>query len=146
LHAQTPDQPSRAVTDPGVITTRQAITPAGVSSIFQGRIYGLAWAGEELWALHASSLYRLDWKNNRVLARLPHEGRAGNQSIAADPAGGALIGVGVRGARVSAVRDGKLQPLASGLGRFQPGALAIAAEAGVAAVPLVWENKVAIVD
>src|SRR5262249_26382713 len=121
LHAQTPDQPTRAVTDPGVVTTRQGITPAGVSSIFQGRVYGVAWAGEELWVLHASALYGLDWKNNRVIARMPHEGTPGNQSIAMDPAGGAVIGVGVRGARVSVAREGKLQPLASGLGRFQPG-------------------------
>ena len=44
--AQTVERPSRSVTDPGVVTTRQAITPAGVPSVFQGRVYGVAWAGE----------------------------------------------------------------------------------------------------
>ena len=34
--AQTVEQPSRSVTDPGIVTTRQAITPAGVPSVFQG--------------------------------------------------------------------------------------------------------------
>ena len=32
---------SRGVTDPGVVTTRQAITPAGVQSVFDGRVYGI---------------------------------------------------------------------------------------------------------
>src|SRR5690348_16524931 len=97
--AQTVEQPSRAVTDPGVITTRQAITPAGVPSIFQGHVYGIAWAGRtgELWVLHASQLYRLDWNNNRVVSHKPHGGTPGNQSLAADPAtGDAFLGVGLR--------------------------------------------------
>ena len=34
--AQTVVQPSRGVTDPGVVTTRQAITPPGVQSVFDG--------------------------------------------------------------------------------------------------------------
>ena len=36
--AQTNDKPARAVTDPGVVTTRQTITPAGVQTIFDGRV------------------------------------------------------------------------------------------------------------
>src|SRR5436189_6352871 len=85
--AQTLDQPSRSVTDPGVVTTRQAITPAGVPSVFQGRVYGVAWAGNDgdLWVLHATEVYRLDWKNNRVVSRIPHGSVPGNQAIFADP-------------------------------------------------------------
>ena len=95
--AQTVEQPVRAPHDPGVVTTRQAITPAGVPSVFQGRVYGVAWAGDsgELWVLHATQVYRLDWKNNRVVARAPHGGTPGNQAIAADP---------VTGTRSSAIR------------------------------------------
>src|SRR3954447_8623629 len=97
--AQTVEQPSRSVTDPGIITTRQAITPAGVPSVFQGRVYGVAWAGDsgDLWVLHASQVYRLDWKNNRVLAHIAHAGTPGNQAIASDPAtGDALLGQAMR--------------------------------------------------
>src|SRR5438046_8494384 len=81
--AQTLDQPIRSVPDPGVITTRQAITPAGVPSVFQGRVYGVAWAGDtgDLWVLHATQVYRLDWKNNRVVTHVPHGGAPGNQAI-----------------------------------------------------------------
>ena len=42
LPAQSPDKPLRSVTDPGVVTTRQAITPAGVQTVFDGRVYGVA--------------------------------------------------------------------------------------------------------
>src|SRR5215510_915406 len=80
--AQTLDHPSRGVTDPGVVTTRQAITPAGVVSIFQGRAFGAAWTGKpgEVWVLNTTQLYRLDWANNRVISRTPHGGTPGNQS------------------------------------------------------------------
>src|SRR5262247_4073422 len=39
--AQTHEKPVRSVTDPGVVTTRQTITPAGVPTIFDGRVYGV---------------------------------------------------------------------------------------------------------
>lgn len=157
--AQTLDQPVRSVTDPGVVTTRQAITPAGVPSVFQGRVYGLAWAGDsgELWVLHATELYRLDWKNNRVVAHFPLGGTPGNASIATDPVtGDALVGHSLRDGRqtvaaISLVHGNGLKVVAKGLGQNLPGALAIAAESRAdgrryAAVPLVWENKLAVVD
>ena len=158
--AQTLEQPSRSVTDPGIVTTRQAITPAGVPSVFQGRVFGVAWAGDsgELWVLHATEVYRLDWKNNRVVTRTPHAGTPGNQAIFTDPAtGDAVVGQSTREgqggvmAGLSVAHAGSLRPLARGLGRFQPGALSVSAEADshghrYVAVPLVWENKLALVD
>lgn len=61
--------PVRSVTDPGVVTTRQAITPAGVPTVFEGRVAGVAFGpeGSELWVANATRIYRLDWKANRVL-------------------------------------------------------------------------------
>jgi YVTN family beta-propeller protein len=159
--AQTVEQPVRAPHDPGVVTTRQAITPAGVPSVFQGRVYGVAWAGAsgDLWVLHASEVYRLDWRTNRVVAHWPHRGTPGNQSIVADPATeDALIGNSTRAkqgdpqlAGLVRAQGGGLRPLAQGLGRFLPGALAVSAEPDAAgkryvAAPLVYENKVAIID
>ena len=158
--AQTVEQPSRSVTDPGIVTTRQAITPAGVPSVFQGRVFGVAWAGDsgDLWVLHATEVYRLDWKNNRVVTRTPHTGTPGNQAIFTDPAtGDAVVGQSTREAQggvmagLSVAHAGSLRPLARGLGRFQPGALSVSAEADshghrYVAVPLVWENKLALVD
>ena len=135
---QTIGQPSRALTDPGVVTTRQAITPAGVPSIFQGRVYGVAWAGTsgDLWVLHASEIYRLDWKNNRVVAQIPHGGAPGNQSILYDPVtSDLLIGTSVREsrsttpkARLVALKETALRTVAPSLGSWQPGAISVAAE------------------
>jgi YVTN family beta-propeller protein len=145
--AQTVEQPSRAITDPGVVTTRQAITPAGVPSIFQGRVYGVAWAGKsgDLWVLHSSNVYRLDWKNNRVVSRVSHGGVPGNQSIVAHPvSGGVIVGTSRRKARLVSVTEAGLQPLGGELGSFQPGGLSMTAE--VVAVPLAYENKLAVVD
>src|SRR5262245_57895124 len=77
--AQTSDKPTRAVTDPGVVTTRQTITPAGVQTIFDGRVYGVAFgaSANEIWALTArgrsapTQVFKLDWINNKILSRLP---------------------------------------------------------------------------
>src|SRR5262245_7842403 len=120
--AQTVERPVRSVTDPGVVTTRQAITPAGVPSVFQGRVYGVAWAGDsgDLWVLHASQVYRLDWQNNRVIALMAHGGTPGNQSLLTDPAtGDALVGQSMRDPQGGQTRAGlsiahgsELKPLA----------------------------------
>lgn len=162
LSAQTPQQPLRAVTDPGVVTTRQAIAPAGVPSVFMGRVYGVAWgsSADELWVLHADSVYRLDWRNNKTLARIPHGGSPGAQSILADPATGkpfianSARGTGARNpaqARLLSVEANAVQPVATGLGAFQPGAFSIAAKPNpqgrrVLVLPLVYENKIAVID
>jgi hypothetical protein len=73
LLAQRPDQPVRSVTDPGIITTRQAITPADVQSVFDGRVYGLTFGvnNDELWVLTqrnggGANVFGLDWLQNRV--------------------------------------------------------------------------------
>ncbi|MDX2182152.1 MAG: bifunctional YncE family protein/alkaline phosphatase family protein [Bryobacteraceae bacterium] len=82
--AQTLDRPVRSVTDPGVVTTRQLITPAGVPSVFQGRVYGVAFgaAADELWVLHATHLYRLNWRENRVVEKRALPGSPGLQALA----------------------------------------------------------------
>jgi YVTN family beta-propeller protein len=92
-HAQTIDKPVRGVTDPGVITTRQGITPAGVQSVFDGRVYGMTFGAtaDELWVLtgrtrgNKPQLYRLDWKQNAVRDRWELEGTPGLQGLAFDP-------------------------------------------------------------
>lgn len=151
LISQTLNQPARSVTDPGVITTRQAITPAGVPSIFQGRVYGVAWGSEsDLWVLHASDIYRLDWKQNMVKQRIAHGGSAGIQSLFADASGKVLAGNAVRSgsgpvqARLSALNNGELRPIAERLGNHLPGAIAVAQRRAI--VPLIWENKLAVID
>jgi len=76
----------RTVSDPGVITTRQAITPAGLQSIFNGRVYGVAFGktASEIWVLHTREVTLVDWKTNKVLAHIPFEGAAGLGGIRYD--------------------------------------------------------------
>src|SRR5207237_5882547 len=80
LAAQTLEKPTRSVADPGVVTTRQSITPAGVQTNFEGRLYGLTFgrSSSEIWALNKAQappgdsktnqvqVFHLDWKSNLV--------------------------------------------------------------------------------
>src|SRR5687768_5654216 len=92
-HTQTVDRPVRSVTDPGVVTTRQATTPAGVQSVFDGRVYGVAFGGSasELWVLTGrtragkAQLYQLDWLKNAIAGRWELEGAPALQGLAFDP-------------------------------------------------------------
>ncbi|MBM3763104.1 MAG: bifunctional YncE family protein/alkaline phosphatase family protein [Acidobacteria bacterium] len=151
LSGQTVNQPVRAVTDPGIITTRQAITPAGVPSVFQGRVYGAAWGeGDELWVLHASDLYRLDWKKNEVKERVAHGGTPGPQAIQFDAASGTVFaanggrsGSGGVKSQLAALKQSSVNVVAKELGSFLPGGLAVGRD--VVVVPLTWENKLAVI-
>ncbi|MGE5644250.1 MAG: bifunctional YncE family protein/alkaline phosphatase family protein [Acidobacteriota bacterium] len=144
--------PKRAVTDPGVVTTRQAITPAGVSSVFDTRIYGVAWSPDaaRLWVLHGADILSLDWRNNQVKERLPHGGTPGPQALQTNPATGRpLIANSQRRTNVPQLLsfdENGLRPVAQSLGKFLPGALAVAAKAPLAVLPLIYENKAAVVD
>lgn len=158
--AQTLERPVQLVTDPGVVTTRQKITPAGTSTTFQGRVYGVTFGADanEVWVLHATHVYRLDWRTGKVLQSAPHEGRPGLQGIRWDGAGSRpLVSAYMAGANGSyAVRllttAGKaMQPLHPGRGEEVPGALAIAARANaqgqrIAVVPLIGSNELLVVD
>jgi DNA-binding beta-propeller fold protein YncE len=87
--------PQRDVDDPGVIATGQRVTPAGVQTVLAGRVHAVRFAGgngAELWVTVPGAAYRLDWRANRVLARVPFDGRPGIQGLAIDPAtGNALV-------------------------------------------------------
>ncbi len=96
LAAQSRDQPVRKPTDPGIITTRQAITPAGVQSVFEGRVYGVAFgAGSDtLWVLTASDVYELDWLANAVRQRADTGLTPGLQGLRFDPIDGRALVAG----------------------------------------------------
>jgi YVTN family beta-propeller protein len=142
---------SRAVSDPGVVTTRQAITPAGISSVFDGRVYGVAWSpqGEWLWVLGASELLELDWRANAVKTKILHGGSPGLAGLRTHPVTGQpVFGNTPRagGPRVATLDSGSLKILAQGLGKFQVGGIGVAAEAPLAIAPLIYENKAVLVD
>jgi YVTN family beta-propeller protein len=146
LLAQTADRPVRAVTDPGVVTTRQSITPAGIPTIFNGKVWGVSFGATsgEIWVLTAGQVFRLDWRENKVLSSASHGSQPG------------LLGIAVNGGRtfVSAVPRQKkaalfsvengLKPVAESLGANNAGGIATAGD--LAVVPLPFENKAAIIE
>lgn len=163
LCAQTTERPVRSVTDPGVVTTRQAITPAGVPTVFQGRVYGVVFGASppEIWVLTATRVYRLDPQANRVLYNIPLDGAPSLQGIRLDePAGRVLVGSTARSmnrpessARVQlfAVKDGRKSVVAPDLGSFLAGSFAVASHPNphgqrLAVMPLTRDNKLAVLD
>lgn len=147
---------TRAVTDPGTITTRQAITPAGVPTVFDGRVYGVAF-GEDastIWVANAEKLFQLDWRQNRSLEAIMLNGLPGLQGIQFDSVAKRPLLSAQRRARsgpahVALMDRGAV--VAGDLGTYQAGAIAIAREPDsrgrrLAVVPLTANNQLAVID
>ncbi len=85
--ATAPSVPRRVVADPGVIATEQRVTPAGVQTVFDGRVGGVRFGAtaSEIWVAVPGGVYRLSWRDNRVIAHGAYEGRAGVHGVAFDP-------------------------------------------------------------
>lgn len=146
--AQTAARPLRSVTDPGIITTRQSITPAGVPTVFEGKVWGVTFGAKnsEVWVLTAGQVYQMDWRENKVLSNVAHKALPG------------LLGITFTGrqtlvsavprqkkAGLYAIENGSsLKPVAEDLGSNNVGGIAVAADTAV--VPLPFENKAAIID
>ncbi len=83
-----PSLPKRDIPDPGVIATDQRVTPAGVQSVFTGRVSGVRFgaSSSELWVAAPGGAYRLNWTENRVIAHGAYDGRPGVQGVAFDVA------------------------------------------------------------
>ncbi len=147
--AQTLERPARAVTDPGVVTTRQTITPAGVQAVFQGRVHGLAFGAseEQLWVLNSGRVFRFGWKNNRVLAHLQTGGSAGLQGIQFDAESGRAYVAGAQKGKVRLWAAGEkgLEVIADDLGGNIAGAVALSPK-GIAVIPLIYDNKAAVIN
>jgi YVTN family beta-propeller protein len=136
--AQTVERPVRSVTDPGVVTTRQTITPAGVPSVFNGRVYGVQFnGGNEIDVLTSVGAYRMDWKENKVVRHVDMRGRGGIQAI--DGAGPAWLFQ--RDRKVWLHRGQDKQGIE--IGRQQAGA--VRERNGRVFAALAFENKLAVV-
>ncbi len=147
--------PVRSVPDPGVVTTRQAITPAGVPAVFSGRVTGVDFgaSASEVWVLGNGFVSRLDWRENRALLHSAVPGQAGLQSIRfSTHLPGTLFAV-LRDRAVHLYRAGAKEPerIHENLGKQHVGAIALAPERNakgvlVAAVPLIYENQLAVLN
>src|SRR5260370_28773778 len=79
LCGQMPEAPVRAVSDPGVVTTRQSITPAGVQSVFTGRVQGVVFGAtsSEIWVLNSGTVFHMDWRAKRGVSPAKAPGAGG---------------------------------------------------------------------
>lgn len=160
LSAQTVDRPSRAVSDPGVVTTRQAVTPAGVQTVFDGRVHASAFGKDNtLWVLSRTHLYQFDWLENRTIAQFAINGIGGIRGLTIDPVSGdPLISTVTNKARNPNPNKPETPGIVrlmrpSGAGFVQVGGDLGTASAGAPAIadgkilaPLMANNSLAIVD
>jgi DNA-binding beta-propeller fold protein YncE len=162
--------PQRGIADPGVIATNLRITPAGIQSVFEGRVTGLRFGRlpGEVWVAVPGSVYRMRWADNRVLARVPISGRAGIYGLALDSASGAMlissvgrVPAGLRRpagapanapaiAQLAAITGDSLRPF-GGFGHDMAGSPAVARRANasghrIAVLPLTADDQLAVVD
>ena len=99
--AQQPPAPRREVPDSGVVVNAQQVTPAGVQSVFNGRVGGVRFgkSDDDIWVAVPGSVYHLGWRDNRVLSSVAYSGHPGVQAVAIDPlTGRAAISTVGRGA------------------------------------------------
>jgi YVTN family beta-propeller protein len=88
-----PRAPQRPLADPGVIAVEQRVTPAGVQSVFDGKVGGVRFGKNpgELWVAVPGAAYRLAWRDNRAITSSAFDGRAGVHGVAIDPVTGRAI-------------------------------------------------------
>jgi DNA-binding beta-propeller fold protein YncE len=168
--SQAPKAGIRQITDPGVITTRQSITPAGVQSVMKGKIYGLAFAGSpDLLAVmtfdrtdpsQSGSLTLVDWRRSQIKRVEPVGGNAGIQGLVWDDVSKRLLLSGTRpgdrqdpktASRIMEAVDGKIRVLADELGSYNAGSPGVARANDLQgrrlmALPLIADNKLAVFD
>ncbi len=171
---QAPAQtPARAIPDPGIIATGQRITPAGVQSVFTGKVGGVRFgaSSQDIVVAVPGSIQHVAWRDNRVISRARVDGRPGIYALAIDPVThrvlsssvGRLVTTGPNARRNPAVAqlqffDGNASgdsvaasAMSGALGDFMAGSPAVALRAGpdgkrLAVLPLPANDSLAVID
>jgi YVTN family beta-propeller protein len=166
--------PQRQISDPGAIATGLRVTPAGIQSVFEGKVSGVRFGltSDEVWVAVPGNVFRLDWKRNESRARRRIAGTPGIYGLAIDTVGKRVVTsfvgrlpttTGPATARRPAVThvsaldaditgDSTSWRFDSGaLGDFMAGAPAVAARTGadgkrLAVVPLPANDSLAVLD
>lgn len=173
---QNQDGVRQSVPDPGVVTTHQSITPAGVQAVFPGTVYALAFCSsdtEVAVAVNWKGIYRIAIPANRVVANYPFDSWFGTQGMACVPQTGELaVASSDPRAKESSQQVVLLPPggdaakltvgsqanenetsawqtaakLRGTLGRGGMGGVGVAANSRVAVVALTGTNQIAVLD
>lgn len=157
--------PVNSVVDPGVIPSRQDITPAGLQSVFDGRVYGVTFAedGDSIYAAvlgrRETHVYQIDLKTDRMVTVLNAGITAGMQGLAYDPVTRMPLLSGLAGNGKSKDSAGQLVALsapgntviASDIGTQQMGSVSVGRTANanskrLAVVALTFNDDAAVID
>lgn len=155
-------KPLTSVIDPGVITTRQAITPAGIQTVFGRRVYGVAFGNSSdiVYVLAGGSknalVYRLNWTANHTFEAVRASVTPGMQAIAFDPAAGSPVIAGIAQTKNGSVTrdavqllgfsDGAARIQAADIGTNAVGGLTLIDGGNRALVALTFDDALGIVD
>ena len=157
--------PVNSVVDPGIIPSRQAITPAGLQSIFESRVFGVAFGenGDSIYAAvlgqKGTYVYQIDLKTNQNMAVFNTEASSGLQGLTYDPTShtpllSGLFGNGKRqesSGQLVALSGKSSAVIADGLGTHQIGGVSVGHAKNsrgqrLAVVALTFDDAVAVVD
>jgi YVTN family beta-propeller protein len=154
--------PARTVLDPGVIPSRQTITPAGIQMVFERRVNGVAFgrSSNVVYALAGDSgaavIHKLDWQANRTVEVVRSAVTPGIQSIVFDSAAGTPVIAGVghlkagsetrQAVQLVRIAEGEARVEGGGLGQNTVGGIALMNAPSRALVALTFNDELAIVD
>ena len=157
--------PTDSVVDPGVIPSRQEITPAGMQSVFDSRVLGVAFGegGDSIYAAvlgrNGTYIYQIDLKTNRMMAVLNSSDSSGMQGLVYDPVAHAPLLSGLGGKPKAKDSSGLLVApgeknggvIADGLGSNQIGSVSVGRTANtqskrLAVVALTFNDEAAVID
>ena len=159
--------PVNSVVDPGVIPSRQDITPAGLQSVFEARVFGVAFGekGDSIYAAvlgrNVTHVFRIDLKTDRMINVLDATVNSGMQGLAYDPVAHMPLLDGLEGKGKGKSKDspGQLIALggangaviASGLGTSQLGSVSVGRSVNanskrLAVVALTFDDEAAVLD
>jgi YVTN family beta-propeller protein len=149
--------PAANVVDPGVIPSRQEITPAGIESVFESRVNGVAF-GENGNSIYAATigqkgglLYQIDLQTNHMIGVVVSSAAPGMQGVVYDTVGrtpllSGLAG-GAKGKNTSVQLSDGHTVIADDLGVSQAGGISVGGgHRRIAAVALTFNDEVALVD
>jgi YVTN family beta-propeller protein len=156
--------PVASVVDPGIIPSRQAITPAGLQSVFDSRVNGIVFGenGDSIYAAtvgqKAAYIYQINLKTNQMMNVLSTTSSPGMQGLTYDPvsrtpllSGLAGNGKGATSTGQVVALSGKSTVIADGLGSHQIGAISVGSSKNsqghrFAVIALTFDDEAAIVD
>jgi YVTN family beta-propeller protein len=157
--------PANSVVDPGMIPSRQAITPAGLQSVFESRVNGVAFGenGDSIYAAtlgqKGSHVYQIDLKTNQMISVINSSTTAGMQGLIYDSCSHVPLMSGLSGGakakdsivQLVSLNGQKSTVVADGLGAHQAGSVSAGLAKNsrgqrLAVVALTFDDEAAAID